>query len=193
MTGDQAASLIYLLLLGTVIAGYVFVAGRVNLGQTVRLAGLWVLIFLGAIVGYGLWQEAKDQILPRQSVFSEDGRVEISRSPDGHFHMVLDINGSPVRFVVDTGATDMVLSRDDAASVGLDLDRLSFTGAAQTANGEVATARVWLETVSLGEIVDTGVPALVNGGEMTGSLLGMSYLDRFEEVSFGGGRMVLTR
>ncbi|MEL6209378.1 MAG: TIGR02281 family clan AA aspartic protease, partial [Pseudomonadota bacterium] len=183
----------YLMLLGTVIAGYFFVAVRVKLGETLRKAGLWVLIFLGAIVGYGLWQEARDELLPRQSVFAEDGSVEIARSPDGHFHMVLDINGEPVRFVVDTGATDMVLSRDDAARVGLDLERLSFSGAAQTANGEVATARVWLETVALGGVVDTSVPALVNSGEMTGSLLGMSYLDRFEEVSFGGGRMVLTR
>jgi len=193
MTGDQTASLIYLVLLGCVIGGSFFLSGRLRLSELVRVGGLWVLIFVGVIAAYGLWNDVQQTVLPSQAVFAEQGRVEIPRAPDGHYHMTLDVNGTPIRFIVDTGASDLVLTKQDAARVGLDPDGLAFTGAARTANGTVATARVWLEEVNLGGITDRGVPAVVNGGDMSGSLLGMAYLDRFAEVSFGGGRMVLTR
>lgn len=193
MTADQTASLIYLVLLGCVIAGYFFLSHRTSLGTSLRQAGLWALIFIGVIVAYGLWGDLRGTVLPRQAVFADEGRVEVPLSMDGHYHMVLRINNTPVQFVVDTGATDIVLSRKDAARVGLDVDALPFLGTANTANGTVKTARVRLEDVALGEITDRNVSAVVNAGEMDGSLLGMGYLNRFSEVSFGGGKMVLTR
>jgi aspartyl protease family protein len=103
------------------------------------------------------------------------------------------VNGTPVDFVVDTGATDMVLSREDAARIGLDPGDLAYTGIASTANGQVRTARVRLDEVSLGGITDRGVTASVNAGEMSGSLLGMSYLHRFERIEIANGRLILER
>ena len=193
MSGEQTASLIYLMLLGSVIAGYFFLSHRQSLGQGLRQAGLWALIFIGVIAAYGLWSDIQGSVMPRQAVFAEEARVEVPRSPDGHYHMVLEVNGTPVRFVVDTGATDIVLSRADAARIGIDTEALAFVGAARTANGTVNTARVWLDEVRLGPIADTGVPAVVNGGEMSGSLLGMAYLDRFAEVRIGDGTLTLMR
>ena len=193
MSGEQTASLIYLMLLGSVIAGYFFLSHRQSLGQGLRQAGLWALIFIGVIAAYGLWSDIQGSVMPRQAVFAEEARVEVPRSPDGHYHMVLEVNGTPVRFVVDTGATDIVLSRADAARIGIDTGALAFVGAARTANGTVNTARVWLDEVRLGPIADTGVPAVVNGGEMSGSLLGMAYLDRFAEVRIGDGTLTLMR
>jgi aspartyl protease family protein len=193
MTGDQTASMLYLVLLGCVLAGYLFLSHRQRVSDALRQAGLWALIFLGVIAVYGLWTDISGSVLPRQSVFAEEGRIEVPLGPDGHYHMTLEVNGTPVRFIVDTGASDMVLSAQDAERVGIDRDNLAFTGVARTANGTVSTAQVWLDEVSLGPITDTGVPALVNGGEMSGSLLGMGYLNRFEEVRFGGGQMTLIR
>lgn len=193
MSADQTASLIYLVLLGSVIAGYFFLSNRQSVGRSLRQAGLWALIFIGVIVAYGLWGDLRDTVLPQQSVFAEEGRVEVPMGNDGHFHMVLRINGTPVQFVVDTGASDIVLSRQDAERVGIPTDNLAFLGTASTANGRVQTAQVRLEEVALGDILDSNVAAVVNGGEMQGSLLGMTYLNRFAEVSFGGGKMILTR
>ena len=193
MTAEQTASLIYLSLLGAVIAGYFFLSHRQSVGRSLRQAGLWALIFIGVIAAYGLWSDLQGSVLPRQSVFVEEGRIEIPRSPNGHYHMTLEVNGTPVRFVVDTGATDIVLSAEDARRVGIDPESLAFIGAARTANGTVSTARVWLDEVRLGGFADRSVPALVNGGEMEGSLLGMTYLDRFAEVRIGDGRMTLVR
>ena len=103
------------------------------------------------------------------------------------------INNVPVDFLVDTGASQVVLTIDDAARVGLDPDSLAYIGTAFTANGEVATAPVRLDRVELGDMVDTRVRASVNSGQMESSLLGMSYLSRFESIEIRRDVLILNR
>ena len=91
------------------------------------------------------------------------------------------------------GATGIVLSRRDAASIGIDPDGLAYLGTAQTANGRVATAGVRLGLVKFGTFTDTNVPARVTEGGLGSSLLGMSYLDRFANIAIAGDTMTLTR
>jgi len=193
LSGDQIASLTYLLLLATVLGGYFLVSNRQNLSKLARHAALWLFIFLGAIVAVGLWTDIRDDILPRQSVAMEGRVIEVPRAQDGHYYLTLEIDGTPVRFVVDTGATEMVLSFEDARRAGIDTDLLMFTGRAMTANGMVETAPVRLERVTLGGVTDQGVRAVVNSGAMSESLLGMGYLDRFDRLEISGGRLILER
>jgi len=193
MDGDTTARLIYLGLFLLVIGGYFIVANRDRMGQMARQASLWGLIFLGAIAGFGLWQDIRDDIIPRQSVFAEDARIEVPRAFDGHYYLTLHIDGTPVQFVVDTGATDIVLSHEDAARIGIDLNTLIYSGSANTANGVVRTARTRLDELALGSIIDRNVPVWVNEGEMNGSLLGMAYLQRFERLEISNGKLVLER
>lgn len=192
MTGDQIASLLYLVLLGTAIAGYFVVQNRSRMGTALRHAALWGLIFLGTIAAIGLWDDVRRQVPGQAAVIAED-RIEVPRGRDGHYHMTLQVNGVPVNFIVDTGASEIVLTREDAARAGIDVQNLAFFGRAQTANGTVPTARVFLDEVRLGDMADRGVPASVNGGEMFGSLLGMSYLSRFDRIEIADGRLVLER
>ncbi|WP_095589351.1 retropepsin-like aspartic protease family protein [Actibacterium ureilyticum] len=192
MDGDQLGRLIYLVLLGAVVGGYFMVEGRKRLGKVAQQAAIWGLIFVGMMAGYGLWSDIRSTG-PRQQVYATEGRIEVPRSPDGHYHLTMQINGTAIPFVVDTGATNMVLTRADAARVGIDTDSLAFIGQANTANGTVRTAPVRLDSVEIGPFRDSGVRAWVNGGEMDGSLLGMSYLQRFSSVEFAGGRLILTR
>ena len=193
MSTDQLGSLTYLVLLGVVVGGYFLIANRRSLGRLARHATLWVLIFFGVVVGAGLWSDLQRTVAPRQSVFAEDSRIELPRAPDRHYYLTAQVNGAPIRFVVDTGATEIVLSQDDARRAGVDPDSLTYIGSATTANGQVQTARIALDEVALGPIVDTKVPALVNSGEMRGSLLGMAYLDRWGRIEINDGRMTLTR
>ena len=193
MTGDQTASLIYLLVIGTVIALSHLVANRRNLSRVARQAALWGLIFLGTIAAVGLWPTIRDTVVPRQAVLQDGRQITVPMSPDGHFYLTLDLNGVPVRFVVDTGATEIVLSAQDAARIGLDPASLNYSGRAMTANGMVETAPVRLETVALGPVVDQGVRAVVNRGELAESLLGMSYLRRFQRLEIAGGQLLLER
>ncbi len=193
MSGDDTGQLIYLILLGVVVGSYFFVSGRKNLGETARAASLWVFIFIGVIVAYGLWSDVKDTVMPRQAVSTETGLIEVPRRTDGHFYMTLQINDVPVEFVVDTGATEVVLSEQDAMRVGFDPETLIYTGRASTANGEVRTARVRLEDVSVGGFDEGVLRASVNEGELRTSLLGMTYLQRFERIEIRGDRLILER
>ena len=193
MSGDQYGNLIYLLLLGAVLVSYMIVANRRQLGSMVRNAALWVFIFLGAIAAVGLWNDLRHDIAPRQSVMQEGTGITVPRSQDGHYYLTLDVNGKSVRFIVDTGATEIVLSRNDAARIGLNVDSLVYSGRAFTANGIVQTAPVRLERIGFGGIEESGIRAVVNNGEMSESLLGMSYLNRFSTLSISNGTLTLER
>lgn len=184
--------LIYLLILGVAIVGYLIADNRASLGRMVRQALAWGLIFVGVLAGYGLWNDVVRDVLPRQSV-ARDGAIVVPRSPDGHFYLTLRLNDVPVRFVVDTGATNVVLSQADARRVGLEPDRLIYAGRANTANGEVATASARINTVELENITDRNMRVQVNGGEMNGSLLGMDYLRRFSKIEIEPDRLLLIR
>ncbi|WP_299191384.1 TIGR02281 family clan AA aspartic protease [uncultured Litoreibacter sp.] len=193
MSGDETGRLIYLVLLGCVIGSYFFVSGRKQLGETARAAALWVFIFLGVIVGYGLWNDVKQTVLPQQTVFGEQGVIEAPRRGDGHFYLTMTVGDVPVEFVVDTGATDVVLSMQDAARIGINEDELVFSGQASTANGIVRTARVRLEDVRVGDLDEGTVRASVNEGDLETSLLGMSYLQRFGRIEIRGDTLLLER
>ncbi|KPP87334.1 MAG: aspartyl protease family protein [Rhodobacteraceae bacterium HLUCCA08] len=192
MTGDQIARFAYLALLGAAVAGWFFAQNRDSMGKTLQQAAIWVFLFIGTIAAVGLWTDIRGDIAPRQAVM-EDGTIEVPRAEDGHYYLTLQINGTPIRFVVDTGATEMVLSRADAKRVGIDPDNLAYLGNAYTANGIVRTASVRLDSVALGPITDYDLRAVVNEGDLFGSLLGMGYLDRFDRIEIEGGRLVLHR
>ncbi|MCA0961081.1 TIGR02281 family clan AA aspartic protease [Salipiger bermudensis] len=193
MTGHEYGRLAYLGLLALALILWFFFRDRTRMGLKLQYLGVWALILLGAIAAVGLWGDIRQTVMPQQAVFTEDGRVELPRAPDGHYYVSLDLNGVPTRFVIDTGATGMVLSRDDAERAGLTPDQLMFRGQANTANGMVRTAPVRLERVALGPFIDRNVRAYVNEGEMQTSLLGMSYLQRFDRLEISNGRLILER
>ncbi|NNF23397.1 MAG: TIGR02281 family clan AA aspartic protease [Rhodobacteraceae bacterium] len=193
MSGDDLGHLAYLVLLGAAIGGYLMAERRQALGETLRMALAWSFIFLGVIAGAGLWSDVRQTVLPRQMVFSEGLRVETPRAFDGHYYLTLQVNGTPLDFVVDTGASDIVLKRSDAQKLGVDTDALVFSGSASTANGRVNTARVRVPQITLGNVTDLNVPVMITTGEMDMSLLGMSYLQRFDRIEISGGRLILER
>jgi aspartyl protease family protein len=127
--------------------------------------------------------------MPVQAVH-QDGVVEVPRAEDGHYYLTLKINGTEVTFIVDTGASGLVLSLEDAGRLGIDEGSLLFLGEASTANGVVRTAQVTLSLVELGPFRNEGFRAYVTQGEMKGSLLGMDYLGQFR-MEFSSDRMIL--
>ena len=193
MDGDQIGRLFYLLLLGIAVGGYAIVANRGQFGRMLRHGALWGLIFVGAVAVVGLWSDIRNDMAPRQAVFADQGRVEVPRSPDGHYHLRLDLDGKSVDFIVDTGASAIVLTRKDARRVGIPLDDLIYSGRARTANGVVRTARARVGEIALGPIRDRDVAVWVNEGEMERSLLGMTYLQRFDRLEISDRTLILER
>lgn len=192
MSGDERAYFFYLLILLLFIGSGFLFGYRQKLSTTLQQAAIWVLIFVGVVIAYGFSDTLKQQIMPSRATQSAQG-FEVQRARDGHFYLTLQVNGKNIPFVVDTGATDIVLSRDDAEKIGIDPESLSYIGRANTANGVVKTATTVLDRIALGDTVDYDVRASVNGGQMDGSLLGMAYLNRFSEISMRGDRLILKR
>ncbi len=182
---------LYLVLLLVAVGGYVLVESRRNLGRVLHQAAIWGVIFLGAVAVAGLWPAVQRAVGSADPVVTAQG-IEVPVAPDGHFYVIALVNGAKVRFVIDTGASSIVLTERDARRAGFDPASLTFVGSAQTANGTVDTAPVRIATFGLGDITDTDIAASVNGGELDTSLLGMSYLSRFE-MTVSRDRLVLKR
>lgn len=189
---DTIARVVYLVLLLCFLLGF-FAWRRGQVGRRLRDLLVWVLIFAMVIIAYGFRDVLREQLFPSAMVQVSGDTIELRRGSDGHFHATLEVNGVPVRFMVDTGASGIVLSRRDAEKIGLDPGGLAYLGTATTANGRVATAGVRLGLVRLGSFTDTGVPASVTEGGLDTSLLGMAYLDRFANIAISGDVMTLTR
>ncbi|EKE71948.1 retropepsin-like aspartic protease family protein [Celeribacter baekdonensis] len=192
MDSFDTARILYLSLLLGAVGFYYIVANRRNLGQVLRHAALWALIFIGALAAVGLWQDVRPRLAPAQ-IIRGDGVIQVDRDQSGHFSLTAIVNGAPVEFLVDTGASNVVLSLKDAERAGINVDDLTFTGRAQTANGTVRTAPVKIDTLSLGGIQDDRVRAYVTDGDLFGSLLGMDYLRRYDRIEIKQDKLILTR
>jgi len=190
---DAQARLFYLALLGMALAGAVFYNYRARLGTAVQHAAIWVLIFLGVTIAYGFKDQLTSQLYPDSAQSMDDRTIMLRRAGDGHFYARVRVNGAEIRFMVDTGATNLVLSQQDARRIGLAMDSLNYILPTSTANGTVYGAGVVLDRVELGGFADADVQAVVNGGRMSISLLGMAYLDRFRSFSVEGDRLLLSR
>ncbi len=190
MPDDTVMRLLYLALLVAALSGWAIVELRKGLGRTVKMVLGWGLIFLGMMAVYGLWGDITRGMKPVQQVGA--GEVTLPRADDGHYYAQVAVNGVTVEFMVDTGASDVVLSPQDARKVGIDPQGLVYMGQASTANGMVRTARVALPDVSFGPFHEPSLGASVNEAAMDVSLLGMSYLGQFQ-ISIAGDQMVLRR
>jgi aspartyl protease family protein len=125
-----------------------------------------------------------------QSVNELDRGFELTRDANGYFYADVQINGAPVHMVVDTGATVIALSRNDAQMAGLATSIGMNDVIGEGADGVVKGEQVTLDRVTLGDKTVEAVPAIVlsNGGQ---SLLGQSFLSKFASVKIEGDKMVL--
>ncbi len=192
MDSQDLPRLAYLVILLIAVAGWFFAEHRHSLGKSFRMMLAWGLIFLGFVAAYGLWEDVRRDVAPRQSVATDGSAIMVPRGPGGHYYLTVNVNGTPVNFIVDTGATDVVLTMNDARRAGLDPDSLPFLGSARTANGTVKTAFTTTDFMSVGPVRYDRVRVAINGGEMEESLLGMSFLSWFERLEISDKGLTLT-
>jgi aspartyl protease family protein len=118
--------------------------------------------------------------------------VVLIRAPDGHFYANARVNGTSVRFMIDTGATSVALSREDAARAGLAGSDADYSATAMGAGGAIAIRPVILDSVTVGSIDARGVQGAVIKQGLGVSLLGQSWLSRLKSVTIEGDRMTLS-
>ena len=201
---SEFASLTALLAILIFLSGSLFGGYRGRLGRAIRDGAWWALFGLVLVAGYTY----KDQLLPvAYKVVGEivpgtpiaieaDERggqaVRIRKQIDGHFIARTDVNGVSVNMVVDTGASTIVLTQEDAGRLGFDIAQLVYSVPVQTANGRSFAAKVRLPGVSVGAVRVTNVEALIaRPGSLHQSLLGMSFLSRLRSYEFSGDFLTL--
>ena len=159
---------------------------------------LWAVLGLVLVIGYAYRFELRDvadrvmaELVPGH-VIGRGRNVEIARTNGGDFAVTAQVNGASVAMVLDTGASSVVLSREDAKAAGLPLEVLKYTVTIETANGRARAAPVTLDRVAIGGLVERSVEALVaQPGLLKMSLLGMSFLNRLQSWEVSGDRLLL--
>lgn len=124
------------------------------------------------------------------SVMNTDGAIQLERKSDGHFYADVEINGAAVTMLVDTGASGIALSREDArkASIPTSIGMNEVVG--RGADGSVHGEFITIDRIVLGEKSAEQMPAMIlNAGEQ--SLLGQSFLQKFASVEIRGDTMTL--
>ena len=193
MLNMDIANFGYILVILLITLSFATIRYRRNLGRAFRQAGTWLLIFVGFVAIGSSWQDIRQTSMFKTTTSENDKAIVVFKEADGHLYLNLEVNNKMIKFLVDTGATDIVLTRKDAARIGLDANNLKYWGYAKTANGVVGLASVRLDTVSIAGITDKNVKASVNEGLMDTSLLGMSYLNKFKTIEIKRNRMILMR
>ena len=117
--------------------------------------------------------------------------VLLGRSGDSHFYADTEIDGRNIRMLVDSGASIVALTRDDAEAIGIKVDDLPIGGSASTAGGVVPMRLVTLDSIEVEGIEVRGVQAAVIDADMGVSLLGQSFLSRLAAVNVEGDTMTL--
>ena len=151
----------------------------------------------GAVVAYGDPERiarASDTVLEmlRKRAETPARAVQISRGQTGEFALQAKINGVNAPMVVDTGATSVVLTYETAKAAGLPLELLEYDVDVETAGGHTKAARLTLDRLAIGKLVERSVPALVvPRGQMKTNLLGMSFLDRLESWEVRPDKLML--
>ncbi len=179
------------------VTGSFLLHRRMETGHVVRNIALWCVIAGIIFLGYSFRDEARwlgnrlyAELVPTSGESGTDS-IRFAKSRNGHFLVEVHVDGVPIRFLVDTGATDIVLSPADGTRLGFDVDALAYSKTYNTANGTVRAAPVELGTMTLGPIQLSGVRASVNDAQMSESLLGMSFLNRLSRFEVTGDHLVL--
>ena len=151
----------------------------------------------GAVVAYGDPERiarASDTVsdLLHKRAKANRRAVQIERGQNGEFALQAKINGVNAPMVIDTGATSVVLTYETAKAAGLPLELLEYDVDVETAGGHTKAARLTLDRLAIGKLVERSVPALVvPHGQMKTNLLGMSFLDRLESWEVRADRLML--
>jgi len=200
-TGENAVADLdivqYALLLVLVGIG-VALGWRLSASSALRMAlGCSAIVAIGLIV-YSADPSVEPKYLAPAAAKStqtagtyEWGVVHLTAESTGHFFATGQVEGTDIDFIVDTGATLVALTYDDALNIGLPVHSLRFDASIKTANGQTWGAIVELADVTIGEITVRNVQAMVLDDGLDRSLLGMSFLNRLTSFEIARDKLTL--
>jgi aspartyl protease family protein len=180
-----------------VSSGLLFVR-QVNLRHAARTALIWTGVAGLLVLGYAYRDLLTDaalrlrgQLVPGYPVASGARELTVSEDNSGGYQVLGQVNGAKIRFLIDTGASDVVLTAADARAAGIDIETLDFSRPFATANGIAHGATATVHELRVGGIVLNNMRVSVQREGLSTSLLGMSFLRQLKSFGFGDHRMVL--
>ena len=207
MGGDQAMSSLWYIL-ALVLVGSALLARRAPLGGMIRMALLWVVIFAALLglfklgeqngifssrmkaVGDDVASNATEAPLP--SARAEGQALRIPIANDGHYWVEGNVNGTPTRFLIDSGASITALSVTSARAAGLNFDLAAPGVSMLTANGKIDAKRSSISTLTIGPIRSSDLPIVISPAFGDVNVIGMNLLSRLKSWGVQDGEMVLT-
>jgi len=194
MKDHDTASAFYYIIILVFLLSALFARGEFSKNIKMILGWVIILFFTTALVVY--WDDFKQtklyaSLVPGHNVELGAGEMYFMRAADGHFHINAKVNGVDIKFMVDTGASSIVLNKEDAIRTGFNVEQLSYNMAISTANGQTRAASVNLQTLQIGGKLHANIAAIVNEGELDSSLLGMSFLDKIASMKIEGDKLTL--
>ncbi len=194
MDADQTARLIAALLCMTLVASSLF-SRQLPMGQVFRMILAWAGIFAGVFALFlflpemkQIWARAKAEV--SGGVEQKDGTLQVRRS-DEHFYIDASVNGTFIRFMIDSGATTTTMSADAAKSAGVDVDMDGFPVIVSTANGMAESRRGRVRQLTVGPITREDFPVHVSETLGDTNLLGMNFLSSLKGWKIEGETMIL--
>lgn len=197
-TGADNASIVQTLLILAMLSSGLLYARQTDWGRAARAAGLWLVVITALVLGYAyqdplmnVAMHLRSQLVPGYAVATGERELTISESDGGSYLVFGTVNDVQIRFLVDTGATDIVLSPSDARKAGIDTGALRYERPYATANGIGYGATVTVDRLTVGAITLSHVPVSVQQAEMGVSLLGMDFLRRLKSYAVQDRKLIL--
>jgi aspartyl protease family protein len=192
MNDGNGPMAVYYLIIAVAVASSI-VAMRLPAGKVLKMVAAWVAIFAAGFVLFSFRSEFSSfgQRLRAEatgSSISDGASVRIPVAEDGHFWVNAAVNGHPVRFIVDSGASVTTISVESAKAAGVPIG--TERTAVNTANGRTQAIKGWADRLEVGTIERKEFPVDINEHDDT-NLLGMNFLSSLRSWRVEGTYLVL--
>jgi len=199
LTEGQFARLAYGGAIAFLLTGSLLWRYQGRLGEAVADFLFWVALLAVLVTVYSyrfelvaLGGRVIGQLVPGATIEGPGGEVVVTRRIDGNFVVRMNVNGTDLPFVFDTGASSVVVRAEDARKIGLNVRDPDYSIPISTANGSAMAADAAIDRLAVGHIALRHVPALVTKvGMLRENLLGMSFLEKLESFTVSGDRLIL--
>lgn len=194
--GDGEFRLVYIVTLLVLVGSSIVSSMQHEWRTQLKYASWWIGIFFVCMVGYTYGNHLLDsklgaELVPGRTAMQSDGTLTLHARTDGHFYINARVNGQKLRFMIDTGASDIMLTKQTAERIGLVIRADAKKQIYSTANGISAGLEVVIPRMQIGEYTLSNVTAYVSQGDTDTNLLGQSFMNGLSSYSVEDGKMRL--
>ncbi|HEY9092694.1 retropepsin-like aspartic protease family protein [Parasphingorhabdus sp.] len=197
MTEDQSINLVFAIGALVLVASALF-SRRIGFGYVVRAILSWIAIFAVFILIFsyktellGVWNRVTGELTGANEQKIIGQTLRLRQSADGHFWVNAQVNGTPVRFLIDSGATTTAMTLETARAANVDIDESGFPVYLNTANGMVEAQRGTIQSLRVGPMMAVEFPVVVAEAFGGSNVLGMNFLSAMDSWRVERMEMIL--